>query len=176
MAKSNNNFLSQIKWGESYTSLILGVVVVLVAVALLFLIFKNSTNQKKETGSASTNEEKTYTVKEGDDLWHISEGLYGSGYNWQDLAKANKISNPNIIVPGTKLSVPKVEVKERTITEAVRDNTITGNSYSVIEGDNLWSISIRAYGDGYKWPEVAKANNLQNPDRIYVGIVLKLPR
>ena len=53
---------------------------------------------------------------------------------------------------------------------------IEGESYTVVRGDNLWSISVRAYGDGYKWSEVAKFNALQTPNYIEVGQVIKLPR
>lgn len=53
---------------------------------------------------------------------------------------------------------------------------ITGGSYTVVEGDTLWDISIRAYGNGYRWVEIAQLNALPNPDLIYVGSVMKLPR
>ncbi len=53
---------------------------------------------------------------------------------------------------------------------------IVGNSYKVGEGDSLWDISVRAYGDGYRWPEIASLNNIQNPDLIYPGQVFKLPK
>ena len=37
---------------------------------------------------------KLYTVKKGDSLWKIAEVNYGSGYNWVDISKANKLINP----------------------------------------------------------------------------------
>ncbi len=177
---SYNNFFSQIRWGESYTSLILGAIVVLVAAVLLILFLKNANTQSKQTGSSSTGNEnsktKTYTVKEGEDLWHISENLYGSGYNWVDLAKENKISDPNLIESGTKLSIPKVVAKEPTEEKTKDSNKITESTYLVKEGDTLWDIAVRTYGDGYKWTDIAKANKLQNPDIIYVGTNLILAR
>ena len=54
--------------------------------------------------------------------------------------------------------------------------TIKGEEYTIVAGDNLWTIAERAYGDGYKWTEIAKANNLANPDLIFTGNKLKLPR
>ncbi|MGA2967567.1 MAG: LysM peptidoglycan-binding domain-containing protein, partial [Candidatus Levyibacteriota bacterium] len=86
-----DGFLSQIKWGESYTSLFLGAVVVVVALVLVFSFIKSRNNLNRgQTGSTSTvaNEQatqkmpKTYTVKSGDYLWSIAEKIYGSGYNW----------------------------------------------------------------------------------------------
>jgi nucleoid-associated protein YgaU len=40
----------------------------------------------------------------------------------------------------------------------------------------LWTIAVRAYGDGYKWTEIAKANKLVNPNLIHPGNVFVLPR
>ncbi len=184
LLSKSNGFLSQIKWGESYTSLFLGAVVVLVALVLVFSFFKSRNFQNGQTGSTSTTNEQgklqlpeSYTVKEGDDLWSISEKLYGSGYNWVDVASANKMENPGVLYVGTKLTVPNVSPKTLTVDDKkVQENPITGVSYKVVKGDYLWSVALRAYGDGYKWTEIAKANNLANPNLIHIGNVLKLPR
>ena len=55
-------------------------------------------------------------------------------------------------------------------------NEISGDTYTVVKGDNLWNICVRAYGDGYKWSEVAEFNKLANASVIEVGQVIKLPR
>lgn len=47
--------------------------------------------------------------------------------------------------------------------------------YTIQSGDNLSKISKRFYGNANKYPEVAKANNLSNPDLIKVGQQLNLP-
>ncbi|MCL4418196.1 MAG: LysM peptidoglycan-binding domain-containing protein [Actinobacteria bacterium] len=182
LTKKQEGFLSQIKWGESYTSLFLGAVVVLVALVLVFSFFKSRNAQINSTSDINlTNETllpQSYVVKEGDNLWSIAEKIYGSGYNWVDLAKANKLENPSVLYVGTKLSVPNVKVKEQTIVKqsAEGKNPITQTSYKVVKGDYLWDIAVRAYGDGYKWVEIAKANKLVNPNLIHSGNVLKLPR
>lgn len=181
----NKSFLSEIKWGESYVSLILGAVVVVVAVLLVFTFVKNKGfNKNPDTSSTATQEKttpKTYEVKAGDDLWTISEKLYGSGYNWVDLAAVNKLDNPSMLYAGTKLSIP--EVKPKVVVAQAQVNpkedstgSIKGSTYTIKEGDDLWNIAVRAYGDGYKWVDIAKANNLENPDLIFSGNVLKLPR
>jgi nucleoid-associated protein YgaU len=179
-------FLSQIKWGESYTSLFLGAVVVVIGLILLFSFLKTRTSMNQQTGSASTKvEEKvtptTYTVKQGDDLWTISKNLYGSGYNWVDLASANKLQNPGVLYVGTKLIVPDVKPKvvvenQPTVVKPTFAPTIVGNTYTIVKGDYLWTIAVRAYGDGYKWVEIARANHLVNPNVIHAGNVLRLPR
>ena len=53
---------------------------------------------------------------------------------------------------------------------------IAGNTYTVVEGDWLSKISARAYGDIYAYAKIAKANNIPNPDLIYPGQILTLPR
>lgn len=180
------NFVSQIKLGESYTSLFLGAVVVIVVLFLVFSFIKSRNLNRGQTGSTSTTSQqemknsipKTYTVKEGDDLWHIAQNLYGSGYNWVDLANANNLTNPGVIFSGNKLTVPDVKPKIITSDQntMATNQSIKADSYTVEKGDYLWDIAVRAYGDGYKWVDIAKANNLTNPDLIFSGNVLKLPR
>lgn len=53
---------------------------------------------------------------------------------------------------------------------------IDGTIYTVQEGDWLSKIAGRAYGDIMKYPELARVNNITNPDLIEPGMVLKIPR
>ncbi|MFI5265695.1 MAG: LysM peptidoglycan-binding domain-containing protein [Candidatus Levyibacteriota bacterium] len=53
---------------------------------------------------------------------------------------------------------------------------ITGKTYTVKAGDDLWNIAVRAYGDGYKWVDIARVNNLSNPNLIFSDNVLVIPR
>jgi putative chitinase len=164
----------------------LGAVVVVVALVLAFSFIKSRNNLNKgETGSTSTvateqakEMPKTYTVQSGDYLWSIAEKIYGSGYNWVDLANANKLENPGVIYAGTKLVVPNVAPKTLTVQvkPAQVQNPITGSTYTVAKGDFLWDIAVRAYGDGYRWVDIAKVNNLANPSLIFSGNILQLPR
>lgn len=60
-------------------------------------------------------EEIIYIVKAGDSLWHISEEIYESGYNWVDIASANRLPDPDFIDIDQKLIIPVVEAKETTL-------------------------------------------------------------
>ncbi len=52
----------------------------------------------------------------------------------------------------------------------------SGNSYTVLSGDCLWTICEKVYGNGAKWGELFSLNSdvLANPRLIYPGQVLKL--
>lgn len=51
-----------------------------------------------------------YIVKKGDSLWSISVQVYGDGYQWSNVyrANANFIKDPNKIEIGMKLALPSV--------------------------------------------------------------------
>ena len=190
--RKSRGFKEKIHWGESYTSLFLGIIVVAVAVFIVILFSKHhpiqevSSTHTENLAQVQVQEkskeiQKTYTVKPGDDLWTISENIYKSGYNWVDIARENNLSDPGLIFSGMKLKIPnvkpiivKISVNETQINSPQK--SITSDAYIVVEGDNLWDISVRAYGDGYKWVDIARANSLDNPDLIFSENILKIPR
>lgn len=197
--KKTVNIIEKVRSSESVISMILGVLVVVVVGVLLFRYFRGVTTRTKitqesekaaeaqklaEQNGANVPLPAKYTVQEGDNLWEISIKFYGYGYNWMDISKENKLSNPNQLEKGTELAIPDVPVK-KPIGESVQEEvktvsegtpSITGGSYKVEKGDSLWEISVRAYQDGYKWTEIAKANNLDNPNVIHPGNMLTIPR
>lgn len=179
------NILKAIKLNESTISMVLGALVIIVVGVLVVNYFKDQDMQGKLPEVATENQTetaevgKTYTVAKGDNLWKIAENAFGSGYNWVDIASENGIINPDILNEGQKLSIPNVEPKLATVTSIMDESSpdkISGATYEVQKGDNLWNISVRAYGDGFKWVELAKVNNLSNPDLIFSGNILLLPR
>jgi len=197
--KKTINIIKKVRSAESVISMILGILVVVVVGVLLFRYFRGVITKTKITQESEKAAEAQkiaeqnggnvplptkYTVQEGDNLWEISTKFYGYGFNWGDISRENKLSNPNQIEKGTELTIPDVPVKKpigesvqeevKAVTEGVP--SITGGSYKVEKGDSLWEISVRAYQDGYKWTEIAKANNLDNPNIIHPGNVLTIPR
>lgn len=48
--------------------------------------------------------------------------------------------------------------------------------YTVKEGDTLFIIADNYYKDGFKYTEIAKANNLSNPNQIETGAMLEIPK
>ena len=93
------------------------------------------------------------------------------------------MDDPGEIKEGMILVIPKVSLrydKEVVETQAIMDaaDLLEATTYTVQKGDHLWSISLRAYGDGYKWVDVYNANLdiLSNPSLIEVGMEIVLPR
>jgi nucleoid-associated protein YgaU len=49
------------------------------------------------------------------------------------------------------------------------------NRYVVQKGDSLWKIAETKYNDGYKWIEIAAANEINNPGLIEEGQKITIP-
>jgi len=60
-------------------------------------------DEKTEKSINSSN----YAVVKGDSLWTIALRSYGDGYKWVEIAKINKITNPNVIHTGNVLILPR---------------------------------------------------------------------
>ena len=48
-------------------------------------------------------------------------------------------------------------------------------THTVVAGDTLFNIAKQYLGDGNRYMELAKANNIANPDHIEVGQVITIP-
>lgn len=182
-----------LNFDEQTLATVLGAVVVLVVGVLAYGYFRyNQPNTAAQTELSAQDEGEvafpgatvalptTHKVVSGESLWVIAEKYYSSGYNYVDIASANGLTDVNNIEVGQSLKIPKVAVKQMTVQKTLAPeitlNRIEGTSYTVVKGDYLWEIALRAYGDGYKWIDVAKANGLVNPGVIHAGNILTLPR
>ena len=175
------SILKAFRLNESTISMVLGALVIVVVGVLVVNYFKDQGGKIPFLSTGNKTEEaqvlpKSHTVAAGENLWTVAEKYYGSGYNWVDIAQENNLSNANVISEGQTLSIPNVEPKLATKTEVTTPEAITGGTYTVEKGDSLWNIAVRAYGDGYKWVEIARENSLEHPDVIHSGNVLTLPR
>ncbi len=196
MEKEIRKFLSSIKFDESTVSTVLGALVVLITASLVINYFRTNKNQnnivslsptpaqvkiiEKEGKMVPEGLPREHIVAKGEHLWAIAEKYYTSGYNWVDIARENKLKKPYVIAEGQRLVIPQVEVKTLKVSGAksavVAYEAISGDKYTVMRGDTLWSIAVRAYGDGFKYKEVARVNKLINPSLIHPGNELSLPR
>ncbi|MGN0706429.1 MAG: LysM peptidoglycan-binding domain-containing protein [Faecalibacterium sp.] len=51
----------------------------------------------------------------------------------------------------------------------------TAKFRTVCEGDSLWAIAAREYGQSSLWREIARVNGIENPRQLETGMVLQIP-
>ncbi len=169
------------------STVVVVIVLAIILVGAFFLFGDNENGQVTEEAAEQTEEDvkeeeekkaeeqkkleevkfpREYTVVKGDHLWKIATDAYKDGYKWTVVASANNIQNPDIILPGQKLTLPKATV---------------GKNYTVVKGDTLWDISAKSYGSGFSWKRIRDANpgkigTLRNGNPLILpGQVLKIP-
>lgn len=161
--------------------LLVGLVVIL---SVFFIIFKKTIIrnifQKKVSVTSSKFVEKQYVVLPGEDLWQIAEKHYGSGFNAYDIAQANGLKEPYILRPGQELIIPSVAKRFPTQGDIAPVSTnqrgMIGKTYIVQEGDYLFQIAEKAYGDGNLVNKIIDANKISEPYTIEVGQKLLIPQ
>ena len=105
----------------------------------------------KISGTTSNNS-ITYTVQAGDTLSGIASRF---GTTYQELARINNISNPNLIYVG----------------QVIKINEVSSNTYTVQKGDTLSEIAQK-YNTTVS--ELAQKNGIADINKIYIGQVLQM--
>jgi nucleoid-associated protein YgaU len=114
---------------------------------------------------------RTYVVQPGDTLSGISLKLYNTSRHWEKLYEANrdKISDPGVMVVGTKLTVPDLPVKAGPATGGGAVPTAAAPAgarvHQVQPNDSLWKIAERYAGDRGVL-EMIEAILKANPDKL----------
>lgn len=108
----------------------------------------------------------TYTVTYGDTLTSIA-----ARYNTAAavLAQMNNIVNPNLIYVGQVLNIPGLVTQPAYPTTPVTGAT----THTVQPGENLYRISLMY---GVTMEALQRANGIYNPNLIFTGQVLTIPR
>jgi len=174
------------KFSESYLSMGLGLLVVLVVGVLLYNFFATNKNKESNNNGEEGNQKQeatksaqpggTHTVSEGETLWDIAENYYGDGFAWEKIANTNDIADPNSIEANQKLEIPKdTETNETDVAEILPETGISGDVYIVESGDTLWAVACKELDDCYNWDKIAQLNNINDPEIIYEGNELLLP-
>lgn len=104
-----------------------------------------------------------YTVKRGDTLSHIAL-RYGTTVS--QIVALNNIKNPNLIYPGQRFTI-------HTNNSAETGQNACGKiAYKIRYGDTLSHIALTYHTSV---SEIAKLNNIANPNRIYAGRTILIP-
>ena len=143
----------------------------------LKIVLRNTTSRVQKADGMHVEKIKTYTVKLNDDLWGISEKMYGSGYNAPDIAKANNLAEPFILTENQILVIPSLAPKKPTqgeiTSKAAQTTKIT--DYVVLPGEYLWQIAEKIYGDGNQMSKLIDANRIPYPFNVDEGQKLLVP-
>jgi nucleoid-associated protein YgaU len=94
-----------------------------------------------------------------------------SAFSGQNFAKVESVGQRHsttavekpVVAPKTQAAAPKTDTAKQ------------GKIYVVKEGDSLWRIASDNLGDGNRYKEIVKLNNLASEDDIQTGMQLKLP-
>lgn len=131
-------------------------------------------NTTYNTGSGNTTNTSStgyYTVQSGDTLSGIANQF---STTVSTLSSLNGISNPNLIYVGQRLLVRQASSSTSNTNQSSNTNTNTAAStstYTVQSGDTLSGIASQ-FGTTYE--TIASLNNISDPNRIYIGQVLRL--
>lgn len=74
-----------------------------------------------------------------------------------------------------KAETPKPEAAPEAPAAPAAPEAPAARTYTVVAGDTLWAIAERFYGDGNKYPQIAEASGIANPDLIHPGQELTIP-
>jgi len=129
-------------------------------------IFLSNTEQIVQSGNSENyNQDTAYIVQSGNTLSGIAV-QYGTTV--AELVTLNKIQNPNLIFPGERICVP---IKGNFQNEEL--STLGHRIYTVVAGDTLSELALRFRTTV---ENIAKLNDIENINLIYIGETLKIPR
>ncbi len=138
-----------------------------------------------------------HTVKAGDTILELARLYYGNTRYAQALLDANpQLANTADLPVGAVINIPDVEitgptaaVRSTAARKRVQPGSVTPKptpkrkpawqTYTIVEGDTLYGISLEKLGEGSRWQEIYELNKAViglDPAVLKPGMVIKLPR
>ena len=139
-----------------------------------------------------------YAVEPNDNLWKISQKVYGDGRYYKAIAEHNRttLRHPDRLSTGTVIEVPpagllaqsypalcptqrrSAVVPSRTIQAAATAPVNGSDVYVVVEGDTLFDIARYELGQASRWGEIYDLNREllgEDFDFLQPGLQLRMP-
>jgi len=132
---------------------------------------KNIPDLNSEKGYNSTSRGIEYIVKPGENLYSIAQDKYHDQAKWRDIYNTNTDvigEDPNKIYPYHTIYLDDLEKTGSTFV------TIT---LMVQQGESLWSIAEKVYGDPLAWSILLEDNQAilaENGNLIMPGTIIKI--
>ncbi len=114
---------------------------------------------------------RTHVVKEFETLEEISRRYLGKRHLWRRILAVNPNVRPRALKPGMKLKIPP-----RLPGEASKAGRALPATVTVRRGDSPGLISQRLFGTTRYANEIMRVNNIQDPRKLPIGAVLKVPQ
>lgn len=78
-------------------------------------------------------------------------------------------------VPSIMPTPAKTDIATEDNNKEAQEEPVTSIIYTPGWGDTLWDLAKSFYNNPWLYPDIAKENNIKNPDLIYAGKPLKIP-
>lgn len=154
-----------------------------------------------ETSSLKSNNSNIpakHTVEAGETLGTIAEKYYGTSELWTKLCEANSDilkKNCDLLEPGVELTIlpkdvaansasplplPSPKAVSATLSPTIMPSTGIASAasqvdtYTIVRGDTLCGILTRFSGSCTNVENIARCNNIANPNLIHADNILKL--
>ena len=111
--------------------------------------------------------QKIYSLMQFDETIHAVPALQLS---WSTLSFVGYLSKCNVTY--TKFNEMG---KHENAQENAFESPDTTKYRTVMQGDALWAMALKEYGEAKEWRTIAQANGLTNPRRLRTGERLVLP-
>lgn len=129
----------------------------------IFMSYKTTLPDPGITAPEETENTIVYTVKRGDTLSHIAL-RYGTTVS--QIVTLNNIKNPDLIYPGERFTIYTNSKGE------TGQNACGKIAYKIRYGDTLSELALTYHTTV---SEIAKLNNIANPNLIYAGRTILIP-
>jgi LysM repeat protein len=132
---------------------------------------KPATSSAATSGSATkvAGQSTVYTVQLGDTLGAIAKEF---GVTAEAIILANSLTDPDVLMVGQELKIPGSQAGSENAAAPGSSGATAQDTYVVSQGDTLGMIAKRF---GISVDELQELNEIDDPNQISVGQVLRLP-